>query len=89
MSYDSWKTTEPAELQDALSPDYDVREELDDYDRADLSDEEIAYIEERQAERDTLGEIAFWKAVNDLAIEFPEFTVTVSPAPEVDNDCPF
>ena len=103
MNYDDWKTTDPRDNE----PDYDAREELDDYDRADLSDEEIAYLDERFEERSRnrqaakdrafvescndnhkLGlqieaEIAFWHAVNALAIEFPEFTIEVTPWPNV------
>jgi hypothetical protein len=80
MNYDDWKTTDPRDSE----PDYDSREELDDYDRADLDEGEIEYLEDRQRERDedsadVLQAIAFWHAVNALAIEYPAFTVSVVP----------
>jgi hypothetical protein len=84
MNYDDWKTTDPRDSE----PDYDVREELDDWDRADLDEDELDYYEDRAEERerernedraDTLQAIAFWHAVNALAIEYPTFTVSVVP----------
>jgi hypothetical protein len=89
MSYDSWKTTDPRDSE----PDYDTREELDDWDRADLDEAEIEFLDERADERaedeadkraDTfrrgvaaLREAKFWQHVNALALEFPEFRIEV------------